>query len=124
MKILIVDDKEAFQFTQVMKKLFPDAEIDNADRSETAVEMVRKNQYSFVTMDGDLGVWSSKSGPETIEEIRKFNRSIPIIMLSNSDSWNDLGRKTGANASMNKDLFLRVEKADFKKLLAEIGVIS
>jgi CheY-like chemotaxis protein len=121
MKILVVDDKDDYFIAEALKKHFPEAQIDSAQESDGAVKMVRENEYTFITMDGNLGIMSSENGPGTAAQIRKFNQTVPIIMLSGEDSYNGAGLSQGATAAQNKD-FLLYEKGDFKGFLARIGI--
>ncbi len=126
-KILVVDDTNA----EFIKRLdlndmgFNEKngyEVHTSLNGLAALELVRKNDYLFILMDGHLGVMS---GPEVVEEIRKLNPTVPIIMLSSDDSMNKRGMEMGANAFMSKIEFgqdAQMGGEEFKEILKEFGV--
>jgi DNA-binding response OmpR family regulator len=120
MKILIVDDSESYSLKQLIGKWFPGFEIDTAETSQDAIQKIHENEYSFVTMDGVLGVCSEMDGLETVREIRKFDKSLLIIMMSNAYIINEEGIKAGANVSIGK--IRPSEKEAFLAVLKLAGI--
>jgi len=127
-KILVVDDT----YSELIKEIFLDDmgfnkkngyEVDLCLDGFTAPNLVRNNDYFFILMDGHLG---DMSGPDAVLEIRKFNRNVPIIMISDDKTMNDLGMKMGADGVMKKgslaDDANYLGGETFKELLNTIGV--
>ncbi len=79
MKILVVDDdKKISQLlkSSLKKELFT---VDLAENSQDALYMFQTNIYNLILVDYNL---PDKNGDKLIEEIRKINKKIPIIMLT------------------------------------------
>lgn len=77
--VLVVEDNKINQM--ITKKILEKNKMkcDVADNGETAVEMVQKHPYHIVLMDIHMpGI----SGIEATQQIRKFNKEIPIIALT------------------------------------------
>ncbi len=81
MKVLIVDDSIVFR--SAIKTALLDSghvkEIDVASNGKIACEKLLQRSFDGVTLDLEMPVMD---GIETIKEIRKFNKDIPIIIFS------------------------------------------
>ena len=81
MKVLIVDDSIVFR--SAIKTALLDSghvkEIDVASNGKIACEKLMQRSFDGVTLDLEMPVMD---GIETIKEIRKFNKDIPIIIFS------------------------------------------
>ena len=78
-KILIVDDNRINQV--VTKRILEkkDFECDVAGDGHTAIELVKTGDFDLVLMDVNMpGI----SGLEATQEIRKFNKDIPVLALT------------------------------------------
>ncbi len=78
-KILIVEDNRINQI--VTRKILEQKDIicSIAENGEEAIEKIKQNDYDLVLMDINMPV---KNGIEASKEIRKFNKTIPIIALT------------------------------------------
>lgn len=83
MRILIVDDSLVYRTIIKQALQFPGVKTDSAGNGRVAIEMLKKDQYDLVTMDLEMPVMD---GRQSCEEIRKFNKEIPIIVLSGTSS--------------------------------------
>ena len=78
-RILIVEDNRINQI--VTQKILEKNEIicSIAENGEEAVNMTRTNSFDLILMDINMPI---KNGIEAANEIREFNKSIPIIALT------------------------------------------
>lgn len=77
--VLVVEDNKINQM--ITKKILEKNKMkcDVADNGETAVDLVKQNNYHIVLMDIHMpGI----SGIEATQKIREFNKDIPIIALT------------------------------------------
>lgn len=77
--ILVVDDEE--HILKLYQKVFTDDgfEVKIANTGEEAIQMVRKDDINLVVLDIKM---EGLSGLETLSELRKTKRSMPIILNS------------------------------------------
>jgi two-component system chemotaxis response regulator CheB len=81
MKVLIVDDSIVFR-TAIKTVLLDSgdiAEIDVAANGKIAIQKLQQKKFDGVTLDLEMPVMD---GIETIKEIRKFDKDLPIIIFS------------------------------------------
>lgn len=81
MKVLVVDDSVVFR-TAIKTSLISSSdvkEVKTAGNGKVALEMLQAEDFNAVTLDLEMPVMD---GVETIKEIRKFNKEIPIIIFS------------------------------------------
>ncbi len=78
-KILIVEDNRINQI--VTQKILEKNEIicSIAENGEEAIHKIKQNSYDLILMDINMPI---KNGIEASKEIRKFNKTIPIIALT------------------------------------------
>jgi len=78
-KILIVEDNRINQI--VTRKILEKKSIicSIAENGEEAITMVKENHYDLILMDINMPI---KNGYEAAEEIRTFNKIVPIIALT------------------------------------------
>lgn len=78
-KILVVDDNRINQI--VTKKILENHGIvpEIAENGDVAIEKIKLDNFDLVLMDINM---PGKDGIETTKEIRKFNRTIPILALT------------------------------------------
>ncbi|MCD8205741.1 MAG: response regulator transcription factor [Clostridia bacterium] len=79
MKVLIVDDEEMIRNVLREYVEFEGNEAFEASDGMQAVAMCRENSYDVIIMDIMMPRYD---GFSAIKEIRKFNRDVPIIVLS------------------------------------------
>jgi len=101
-KILLVEDVEFnVMVAQRMLKNW-NAIVDLAENGAVAVEKVKSNQYDLVLMDIQMPVMD---GYTATNEIRKFNKEIPIVALTASVITTDIQSRafaTGMNGCITK----------------------
>ncbi len=116
-RILIIDDEDLVRLTvgQTLKKM--GHEIEEADNGEIGEQMFREGTYDLVFYDI---IMPRKEGIQTIIEMRKANRSIPIIAMSgggrtrNTD-FLEMAETLGATATLPKPF----GRAELTKLVLE-----
>ncbi|MBS1494031.1 MAG: tetratricopeptide repeat protein [Bacteroidetes bacterium] len=113
-KILIVEDNNVNQL--VMKKMLKNSglQVDIADNGRIGMEKVLQNQYDLVFMDL---LMPEMDGYEATKEIRRFNKTIPIIALT-ADVMKGVEAKT-KEAGMNNYLTKPVNKDELLRILSE-----
>jgi len=111
-KILIVEDNNVNQL--VMKKMLKNTglTVDIADNGKIGMEKVLQNSYDLVFMDL---LMPEMDGYEATKEIRRFNKTIPIIALT-ADVMKGVEAKT-KEAGMNSYLTKPVNKDELLKIL-------
>jgi DNA-binding response OmpR family regulator len=78
-KILVIDDEV---FIRELVKDFlemEDIQSDGAETSEQGLELITRNSYNLILLDRNLGKGKVE---EVIEQIRKIDEDIPIIILT------------------------------------------
>ncbi len=78
-RILVVDDEE--HILKLYQKVFTDDgfEVEIANSGEEAIQMVKRDDINLVVLDIRM---QGLSGLETLSELRKAKRSMPIILNS------------------------------------------
>lgn len=83
-RLLIVDDEEAILYAY--KRLFGAPKqgitVDTAKSMKEAVDLLKENKYKVVLTDLRLGIEDDLGGFRLIELIKKFDRSIKIILVT------------------------------------------
>jgi len=96
--LLIVDDSKVSRMMIKNKvgQLQPDWEIQEAGTGDEAVAMVRVSAPDFITMDVNMpGI----NGFEAVEQIRQFNSSCKIAMLTANIQESSRARASNLNVS-------------------------
>lgn len=101
--IIIADDDAELRrtFVRYIRK-FSGREVHEVEDGKDLVDKVREGDYCLVFTDNNMDYMN---GLIAIRMIRKFNQSIPICMVSASDSPSDMeaeARKTGATDYIDK----------------------
>ncbi len=78
-KILVVDDEVSF--TQTMAFWFESKgyTVESAPNGAVALEMIKKSLPDIVFLDLNMPVMD---GAETLHQLRKFNKDLPVIIIS------------------------------------------
>lgn len=114
MRILVIEDEPGiFNFLRdgLEEESFA---VDIAETGPKGLEMSLTNDYDIILLDWMIpGI----SGIEVCRQIRKENKSVPVIFLTAKDTLNDtvFGLETGANDYIKKPF-------QFEELLARIRV--
>ena len=79
--ILLVEDDDSDQvlIKKQIKSLWPDCNIVLVDSLQTAYKAFKAQNFDMIVLDLNL---PDAMGPNTVGEMRRFNRSTPIIVLT------------------------------------------
>jgi signal transduction histidine kinase len=113
-KVLVVEDNKINQM--ITKKMIENKEMicEIVDNGEEAISLVEKNNYDLVLMDVHLpGI----NGTTATEQIRKFDKSIPIIALT-AISLNE-NREMLLSFGMNDVITKPFNPDNFYKVIAQ-----
>jgi CheY-like chemotaxis protein len=112
--IIIADDEEKVRemYASTIRR-FTKAEIDEVGNGIELVEKVRQKDYSLIIVDNKM---PKMDGLEAIVEIRKFNNSVPICMISfGEDDTESKAIESGATDYIQKPVFTPQLKALIEK---------
>ena len=121
MRVLVVeDDLDLINLLEEGLTMYGYA-VDKANDGEEAVEMAYIENYDIVILDINL---PKKDGFEVLDEIRKFNQEVNIIMLTARSDIDDRvkGLDFGANDYMVKPFDLKELDARMRALLRRKSV--
>jgi len=115
--VLIVEDIAINrEFLKEMFKVFFLIEVDTAQNGEIAVSKAKKNDYDIIFMDMRMPVMD---GLMATREIRKFNKTVPIICMSANVYRED--KHEAKVAGMNDFIEKPLEHTDIEARLAKIA---
>lgn len=104
LKILIADDHEVVRrgIREILSEIFPEAEFREAVDGRQALDQMHRNQFDFALLDLAM---PQRTGIDVVLEIRKFNPTIPIFILSMypPDQISQRALRAGATAYLTKD---------------------
>jgi two-component system copper resistance phosphate regulon response regulator CusR len=114
MRILVIEDEKGI--SGFLKEGLEEEgfAVDTAEDGQEGFELAQTNDYDLLLLDWMLpGI----SGVEVCREFRRFNKTIPIIILTAKDTVQDtvFGLSAGANDYIKKPF-------EFEELLARIRV--
>lgn len=121
MRVLVVeDDLDLINLLEEGLTMYGYA-VDKATNGEEAIEMAYIENYDIVILDINL---PKKDGFEVLDEIRKFNQEVNIIMLTARSDIDDRvkGLDFGANDYMVKPFDLKELDARMRALLRRKSV--
>ncbi len=95
MHILIIDDEKAFLETIITRLRMRGIDVDGADSGEKALNLMRERVFDAVILDVSM---PGMDGVATLQELRKINPSVPVIMLTGHATLEtaDKGMQLGA----------------------------
>lgn len=106
--VLVIEDdnEDVFFLTCALKKLWPNCEIVTASSLEEAFMLNRRESVDLVLLDLNL---PDAYGAATVNEVRRFNRNAPIVVMTGmtNDAVLNLALRNGAKAVMNKNVMTR-----------------
>ena len=112
--VLLVEDVEFNIFVAEMMLNNWNAKVDKAENGMVAIEKVKTTKYDLILMDIQMPVMD---GYTATEEIRKFNKTVPIIALTASLSIDiqEKANQVGMNGFITKpfnpnELFAMISK--------------
>jgi len=115
--ILLVEDQvpDKVMIREQVLELWPNARIIPVTSINEAYETYKQNEFNLILLDLNL---PDSIGPNTVQAIRKFTSSIPIVVLTGlgTDSTVSEALKLGANHVALKSQLLDY---DFKNILQE-----
>jgi CheY-like chemotaxis protein len=106
-KVLVADDEETLRelIPRYLRRICS-IKVDLAKNAAEAIARVRETNYDLITMDNNMHDMphDENSGVYAIGEIRKFNSTVPIILLSGglSNEAADAARKAGVTEIIQK----------------------
>lgn len=116
--ILVVEDDAPDQVLvkQKIKTLWPECNIVPVGSLKAAYDTFKARDFDMVMLDLNL---PDTMGPETVEEMRKFNKSTPIIVLTGmlNSATADESLRLGANNIFPKSQI--VDSEDFFNILEQ-----
>lgn len=110
-KIIIADDQEDVRepYARFIRKLY-DTEVDEVSNGGDLVDRVRYGGYSLILTDNKMPVMD---GLGAVREIRKFDPTTPIYMLSSSQV-DDLALELGVTGYIDK---MAIARQGFRNIL-------
>jgi Response regulators consisting of a CheY-like receiver domain and a winged-helix DNA-binding domain len=116
MKLLIVEDETAL--LNALAKGFGKLGyiVDTAGDGEQALELYYSNHYNLIVLDLNL---PKIAGLDVLQEIRKENKEIPVLILSARNEVSDkiIGLDMGANDYLEKPFYFNELEARTRALL-------
>ena len=78
-KILVVDDEADFRQLMIVWLESKGYSVISASNGKDAIQLVRKENPNIIFLDLRMPVMD---GNQTLKEIRRFNKNVPIIIIS------------------------------------------
>jgi two-component system, NarL family, invasion response regulator UvrY len=104
MKILITDDHPIVRqgLKQLLKETFESIVVDEAGNGTEALDKIKKEKYDIVLLDIAM---PGMNGLEVLKEIQKFNKTLPVLIISiyPEDQYALRCLKAGASGYLTKD---------------------
>lgn len=119
MRVLIVDDHQIVRhgLNEVLADAFPALETGEAENSQSALELLMKQEWDLVLLDINI---PGRSGLEVLEEVKRLRPKTPVLVLSAypEDEFAVRSLRLGASGYLNKSLASDEILAAAKKALA------
>jgi DNA-binding NarL/FixJ family response regulator len=104
MKILITDDHPIVRqgLKQLLRETFESIIVDEAGNGAEALDKIKKEKYDIVLLDIAM---PGMNGLEVLKEIQKFNKTLPVLIISiyPEDQYALRCLKAGASGYLTKD---------------------
>ncbi|NLL89980.1 MAG: response regulator transcription factor [Dehalococcoidales bacterium] len=104
MKVLITDDHPIVRqgLKQLLRETFDSIIVDEAANGAEALDKINNEQYDIVLLDIAM---PGMNGLEVLKEIRKFNKTLPVLIISiyPEDQYAMRCLKAGASGYLTKD---------------------
>jgi len=103
--ILIIDDDIAVRTSLILLLQNEGYEVMSADEPKQAISLIKEQTPRLIILDLNFSIdTSGREGMQLLKEIKKFNETIPIILIT---GWGTIelavqGMKIGANDFLNK----------------------
>jgi two-component system, NarL family, invasion response regulator UvrY len=119
MRVLIVDDHQIVRhgLKELFAEAFPQLQAGEAENSQTAWELLMKQEWDLVLVDINI---PGRNGLEVLEEVKRLRPQTPVLVLSAypEEEFAIRSLKLGASGYLNKSLALDEILAAAKKALA------
>lgn len=109
------DDKFLFVLHHLLAHAFPGSSIASFSNAGDALNHILNTGTDFLITDHAMG---SMSGTELIQEVRRKQSAIPIIMVSGNQDAEREALDAGANEFLHKNLILKHLVEHVKKYLS------
>ncbi len=93
-RLLWVDDEIEFLRAHIMFMEEHGYEVAKATNGDDALAMIRETNYDLILLDEQM---AGKDGLTTLEEIREFDASIPVVMVTKSEEERLMEAALGRN---------------------------
>ncbi|PIE02363.1 MAG: DNA-binding response regulator [Acidobacteria bacterium] len=115
-QVLLVEDEPDLRFSLKHNLTFEGYEVDVAEDGEEGSQKFEENNYDLIILDIMM---PKKTGLELLEEIRKTNTSVPVLMLTAKSEEMDkvIGLEMGADDYLGKPFGLSELLARVKALI-------
>ncbi|HAS05118.1 MAG TPA: DNA-binding response regulator [Dehalococcoidia bacterium] len=104
MKVLITDDHPIVRqgLKQLLKETFEAIVVDEAGNGTEALDKIKTDKYDIVLLDIAM---PGMNGLEVLKEIQKFNKTLPVLIISiyPEDQYALRCLKAGASGYLTKD---------------------
>jgi DNA-binding NarL/FixJ family response regulator len=104
MKFLITDDHPIVRqgLKQLLRETFESIVVDEAANGTEALDKIKKEKYDIVLLDIAM---PDMNGLEVLKEIQKFNKTLPVLIISiyPEDQYALRCLKAGASGYLTKD---------------------
>jgi DNA-binding NarL/FixJ family response regulator len=104
MKVLITDDHPIVRqgLKQLLRETFDSIVVDEAANGTEALDKIKKEKYEIVLLDIAM---PGMNGLEVLKEIQKFNKTLPVLIISiyPEDQYALRCLKAGASGYLTKD---------------------
>jgi DNA-binding NarL/FixJ family response regulator len=108
MRILIADDHEVVRegLKQIVRKMNPFVDIDEASSGTDALALLEKNSYDLTIMDISM---PGKSGLDVLQTLKDRNKKVPVLILSihAEEQYAVRALKSGASGYLSKSSVYR-----------------
>ena len=104
MKVLITDDHPIVRqgLKQLLRETFESIVVDEAANGTEALDRIKKEKYNIVLLDIAM---PGMNGLEVLKEIQKYNKTLPVLIISiyPEDQYALRCLKAGASGYLTKD---------------------
>jgi DNA-binding response OmpR family regulator len=100
-RILVIDDEDAIRKSFVLSLEDTGYEVDTADSGMKGIEMELKNRYDLIFLDLKM---PGMNGVETLRELRKIDKDIPIYIVTAFYAEYFEGLKTAAKDGIDYEI--------------------
>lgn len=78
-RILVIDDEDAVRKSFILALEDTDYQVETAESGEKGLKKIQTNKYDLIFLDLKM---SGMNGVETLRELRKIDKSVPIYIVT------------------------------------------